>query len=62
MNKSLHVTVSFEFPNIDDPDTDAVSELLELLQEDLEQVCRAQKAAAVWVDDAVIVSGGKEVA
>lgn len=62
MNKSLRVTVSFEFPNIDDPNTDAVSELLELLQKDLEEMFCAQKAAAVWVDDAVIVSGGKEVA
>ena len=61
MNKSLRVTVSFEFPGIDDPNTEAVSELLELLHEDLEVVRRMQEAAAMWIDDAVIVSGETEV-
>lgn len=62
MSKSLRVTVSFEFSGIDDPNTDAVNEILELLHEDLEVVRRMQEADAVWIDDAVIVSGGHEVA
>ena len=62
MKKSLRVTVSFEFSGIDDPNTDAVNEILESLHEDLEVVRRMQEADAVWIDDAVIVSGGHEVA
>lgn len=62
MSKSLRVTVSFEFSGIDDPNTDAVNEILESLHEDLEVVRRMQEADAVWIDDAVIVSGGHEVA
>ena len=62
MKKSLRVTVSFEFSVIDNPNTDAVNEILESLHEDLEVVRRMQEAAAVWIDDAVIVNGGMEVA
>ena len=62
MKKSLRVIVSFEFSGIDDPNTDAVNEILESLHEDLEVVRRMQEADAVWIDDAVIVSGGHEVA
>ena len=62
MKKSLRVTVSFEFSGIDNPNTDAVNEILESLHEDLEVVRRMQEAAAVWIDDAVIVGGGHEVA
>ena len=62
MKKLLRVIVSFEFSGIDDPNTDAVNEILESLHEDLEVVRRMQEADAVWINDAVIVSGGHEVA
>ena len=62
MNKALKVTICFEFDGIDDSNTDAASEILESLHEDLEVVRRIQEADAVWIDDAVIVSGGMEVA
>ena len=62
VNKSLRVTVSFEFSGINDANSDAANEILESLHEDLEVVRRMQEADAVWIDDAVIVSGGREVA
>ena len=61
-SKALKVTICFEFDGIDDANTDAANEILESLHEDLEVVRRMQEADAVWIDDAVIVSGGHEVA
>ena len=61
-SKALKVTICFQFDGIDDANSDAANEILESLHEDLEVVRRMQEADAVWIDDAVIVSGGREVA
>jgi len=60
--KCLRVLLTFEFSGIDDANSDAANEILESLHEDLEVVRRMQEADAVWIDDAVIVSGEHEVA
>ena len=61
-SKALQVTICFEFDGIDDANSDAANEILESLHEDLEVVRRMQEASDVWVNDAFIVHGGREVA
>ena len=62
MNLSaLRVTVCFEFAGVEDAESDAVSETLELLAEDIELTRRTYDADAAWIDDVSIVAGGHEV-
>lgn len=62
MNKALQVTICLEFDGIDDADSDAADEIIDRLTNACMNMEQRYEAAAVWVNDAVIVSGGMEVA
>jgi hypothetical protein len=62
MNKALQVTICLEFDGIDDADSDAASEIIDRLTNSCMMMELRYRAAAVWVNDAVIVSSGHEVA
>lgn len=62
MNKALQVTICLEFDGIDDADSDTADEIIDRLTNSCMMMELRYGAAAVWVNDAVIVSGGQEVA
>lgn len=61
MSKALRVAVMFEFDGIDDPDGEAATDAINGIQEELFTLGFAYGADAVWIDDASVVSGGREV-
>jgi hypothetical protein len=62
MNKALQVTICLEFDGIDDADSDAADEIIGRLTNACMNMEQRYEAAAVWVNNAVIVSSGHEVA
>ena len=59
---ALRITIALEFDGIDDADSDAADEIIGRLTNACMNMEQRYEAAAVWVNDAVIVSGGMEVA
>lgn len=62
MNKSLEITISLEFEGIDDADGSEADEIIQRLLLDMKRWEAETGAAAIWMDDAFIVSGGHEEA
>lgn len=60
--KALQVTICLEFDGIDDANSDAEDEIIDRLTNSCMMMELRYGAAAVWVNDAVIVSSGHEVA
>lgn len=61
-NKALQVTICLEFDGIDNADSDAADEIVNRLTNSCMMMELRYGAAAVWVNDAVIVNNGHEVA
>ena len=62
MNKALRVTICLEFDGIDNADSDAADEIIGRLTNACINMEQRYEASAVWINDAVVVSGGHEVA
>ena len=59
---ALRITIALEFDGIDDVESDEATAIIDQLTNATMLMEERYAAAAVWVDDAVIMNGGMEVA
>lgn len=62
MNRSMKVTVVLEFDNVHSTESEIADIIIQNITASTDQMREVFNADAVWIDDAVIVSGGHEVA
>ena len=59
---ALRITIALEFDGIDDVESDEATAIIDRLTSATLNMEQRYEASAVWIDDAVIMSGGHEVA
>ena len=59
---ALRITIALEFDGIDDVESDEATAIIDYLTNATLNMEQRYEASAVWIDDAVIMNGGHEVA